>query len=30
MLRAATRGGAFPEERSPTIGFRCAQLEGLQ
>lgn len=25
MLRAATRGGAFPEERSPNIGFRCAQ-----
>lgn len=24
MLRAATRGGAFPEERSPNIGFRCA------
>ena len=25
MLRGATRGGAFPEERSPNIGFRCAQ-----
>lgn len=25
MLRAATRGGAFPEERSANIGFRCAQ-----
>jgi len=25
MLRAATRGGAFPEERSATIGFRCAK-----
>ncbi|MDH5775127.1 MAG: formylglycine-generating enzyme family protein [Nitrospirota bacterium] len=24
MLRGATRGGAFPEERSPNIGFRCA------
>ena len=25
MLRGATRGGAFPEERSPNIGFRCAK-----
>ncbi|MDH3503344.1 MAG: formylglycine-generating enzyme family protein [Nitrospirota bacterium] len=25
MLRAATRGGAFPEERSANIGFRCVQ-----
>jgi formylglycine-generating enzyme required for sulfatase activity len=25
MLRAATRGGAFPDERSATIGFRCAR-----
>jgi len=25
MLRAATRGGAFPEDRSATIGFRCAK-----
>ncbi len=25
MLRGATRGGAFPEERSANIGFRCAQ-----
>ncbi len=25
MLRTATRGGAFPDERSATIGFRCAQ-----
>jgi formylglycine-generating enzyme required for sulfatase activity len=25
MLRTATRGGAFPEERSANIGFRCAQ-----
>lgn len=25
MLRAATRGGAFPEERSANIGFRCAK-----
>ena len=25
MLRGATRGGAFPEERSPNIGFRCAR-----
>ena len=25
MLRAATRGGAYPEERSPNIGFRCAK-----
>ncbi len=24
MLRAATRGGASPDQRSPTIGFRCA------
>lgn len=25
MLRAATRGGAAPEQRSATIGFRCAR-----
>jgi len=25
MLRGATRGGGLPEERSPNIGFRCAQ-----
>jgi len=25
MLRGATRGGAFPEERSANIGFRCAK-----
>ena len=25
MLRTATRGGAFPIERSATIGFRCAK-----
>jgi iron(II)-dependent oxidoreductase len=25
MLRAATRGGAFPEERSANIGFRCTK-----
>jgi len=25
MLRAATRGGALPDQRSPTIGFRCAK-----
>jgi formylglycine-generating enzyme required for sulfatase activity len=25
MLRAATRGGAFPSQRAPTIGFRCAR-----
>ncbi len=25
MLRTATRGGAFPEERAATIGFRCAR-----
>ena len=24
MLRSATRGGAAPDQRSPTIGFRCA------
>jgi iron(II)-dependent oxidoreductase len=24
MLRTATRGGAPPDNRSPTIGFRCA------
>ncbi len=28
MLRAATRGGAYPEERSPNIGFRCARSAG--
>jgi iron(II)-dependent oxidoreductase len=26
MLRSATRGGAAPDQRSPTIGFRCAGL----
>jgi iron(II)-dependent oxidoreductase len=25
MLRTATRGGAAPDQRSATIGFRCAQ-----
>lgn len=25
MLRAATRGGSAPDQRSPAIGFRCAQ-----
>ncbi|NOT23733.1 MAG: SUMF1/EgtB/PvdO family nonheme iron enzyme [Nitrospiraceae bacterium] len=25
MLRTATRGGASPDQRSPTIGFRCAR-----
>ena len=25
MLRTATRSGASPDQRSPTIGFRCAQ-----
>ena len=25
MLRTATRGGAVPDQRSATIGFRCAQ-----
>lgn len=25
MLRAATRGGSAPDQRSPTIGFRCAK-----
>ena len=25
MLRTATRGGAFPERRAATIGFRCAR-----
>ena len=25
MLRTATRGGAFPRDRSANIGFRCAQ-----
>jgi iron(II)-dependent oxidoreductase len=25
MLRAATRGGALPDRRASTIGFRCAQ-----
>jgi hypothetical protein len=23
MLRTATRSGAPPDQRSPTIGFRC-------
>ena len=27
MLRTATRGGAFPDERAATIGFRCARSE---
>jgi len=26
MLRTATRGGAFPDQRESTIGFRCARL----
>ena len=25
MLRTATRSGALPDQRSPTIGFRCAK-----
>ncbi|UCE63338.1 MAG: SUMF1/EgtB/PvdO family nonheme iron enzyme, partial [Nitrospirota bacterium] len=25
MLRTATRGGAFPQQREATIGFRCAR-----
>lgn len=25
MLRTATRGGAYPDQRASTIGFRCAQ-----
>ena len=25
MLRTATRGGSAPDQRSPAIGFRCAQ-----
>ncbi len=25
MLRTATRGGAFPERRAATVGFRCAR-----
>lgn len=25
MLRTATRGGATPDQRAPTLGFRCAQ-----
>ena len=25
MLRTATRGGAFPDQREATIGFRCAK-----
>ncbi|OLD36830.1 MAG: hypothetical protein AUI21_09555 [Nitrospirae bacterium 13_1_40CM_2_62_10] len=25
LLRAATRNGAVPDQRAPTIGFRCAQ-----
>lgn len=25
MLRTATRGGSAPDQRSPTIGFRCAR-----
>ncbi|HEY5626541.1 MAG TPA: SUMF1/EgtB/PvdO family nonheme iron enzyme [Nitrospira sp.] len=25
MLRTATRGGAPPDQRAPTVGFRCAQ-----
>lgn len=25
MLRAATRNGAVPDQRAPTIGFRCAK-----
>ena len=30
MLRAATRGGAAPDQRSATIGFRCAQSTGQE
>ena len=30
MLRSATRGGAAPDQRSPTIGFRCAASAPLQ
>ncbi|HEX9742307.1 MAG TPA: SUMF1/EgtB/PvdO family nonheme iron enzyme, partial [Nitrospiraceae bacterium] len=25
MLRTATRSGALPDQRSPTIGFRCVK-----
>jgi iron(II)-dependent oxidoreductase len=25
LLRTATRSGALPEQRAPTIGFRCAR-----
>jgi iron(II)-dependent oxidoreductase len=25
MLRTATRGGAVPDQRAATIGFRCAR-----
>lgn len=28
MLRTATRGGALPDQRSATIGFRCARSMG--
>ncbi len=27
MLRTATRGGALPDQRAATIGFRCARAE---
>jgi iron(II)-dependent oxidoreductase len=27
LLRAATRNGALPDHRAPTIGFRCARSE---
>lgn len=29
MLRTATRGGALPDQRSSTIGFRCARTPTL-
>ncbi|MBI3607467.1 MAG: SUMF1/EgtB/PvdO family nonheme iron enzyme [Nitrospirae bacterium] len=29
MLRAATRGGALPERRASTIGFRCARSTSM-
>lgn len=28
MLRAATRSGASPDQRAPTVGFRCAASAG--
>ena len=30
MLRTATRSGALPDQRSPTIGFRCARSAAHQ